>query len=110
MEGTPSGAVKNSKWVFEEEGGGRRKESVVSVCVRVCLHDSTLWMDVSVQVGIGMRTVSKPSECTSGTNASVMDCVVFGLMMRIDLWKRELMAVILAGVFFSQQKLWLTVQ
>lgn len=46
MEGTPSGAVKNSKWVFEEEGGGRRKESVVSVCVRVCLYYSTLWMDV----------------------------------------------------------------
>lgn len=55
-----------------------------------------------------MRTVSKPSEFTSGTNASVMDCVVFGLMMRIDLWKRELMAVILADLF-SQQKLWLTV-
>lgn len=46
MEGTPSGAVKNSKWVFEEEGGGRREESVVSVCVRVCLYYSTLWMDV----------------------------------------------------------------
>lgn len=56
-----------------------------------------------------MRTVSKPSEFTSGTNASVMDCVVFGLMMRIDLWKGELMAVILADSFFSQQKLWLTV-
>lgn len=35
MEGTPSGAVKNSKWVFEEEGGGRREESVVSVCACV---------------------------------------------------------------------------
>lgn len=55
-----------------------------------------------------MLTVSKPSELTSGTNASVIDCVVFGLMMRIDLWKRELMAVILADLF-SQQKLWLTV-
>lgn len=56
-----------------------------------------------------MLTVSKPSELTSGTNASVMDCVVFGLMMRIDLWKRELMAVILADFSFSQQKLWLTI-
>lgn len=46
MEGTPSGAVKNSKWVFEEKEGGRREERVVSVCVRVCLYYSTLWMDV----------------------------------------------------------------
>lgn len=37
MEGTPSGAVKNSKWVFEEEGGGRREESVVSVCACVSI-------------------------------------------------------------------------
>lgn len=85
MEGTPSGAVKNSKWVFEEEGGGRREESVMSVCACVCFHYSTLWIDVYRYIGIGMRTVSKPSEFTSGTNASVMDCVVFGLMMRIDL-------------------------
>lgn len=73
-----------------------------------CVSILQYLVDGRIQVGIGMLTVSKPSECTSGTNASVMDCVVFGLMIRIDLWKRELMAVILADLF-SQQKLWLTV-
>lgn len=63
----------------------------------VCVYITVLcgWM-----YKVGMRTVSKPSELTSGTNASVMDCVVFGLMMRIDLWKRELMAVIPADFNF----------
>lgn len=67
------------------------------MCACVYITVPCGWM---YKVGIGMRTVSKPSEFTSGTNASVMDCVVFGLMMRIDLWKRELMAVILADSFF----------
>lgn len=65
-----------------------------------CVSILQYLVDGCTQVGIGMRTVSKPSEFTSGTNASVMDCVVFGLMMRIDLWKRELMAVILADFDF----------
>lgn len=65
-----------------------------------CVSILQYLVDGCIQVGIGMRTVSKPSEFTSGTNASVMDCVVFGLMMRIDLWKRELMAVILVDFCF----------